>query len=195
MKWRNLLMPTEIGRDEEVAGPSTGKFVIEPLERGFGQTVGNALRRTLLSSIQGAAVTAVRMQGVLHELSNIPGVLEDVTDIILNLKQLVVVMHCDDPKFLTLNVEKEGEVTAADIEEVGLRIMCQERLFNMREGITQKDDTLPARLLEEPRTDGPTKGEVVPLEELKKDYYEAMGYDPATGNPPDVLLGKLGIEK
>ncbi|MEJ2721889.1 MAG: DNA-directed RNA polymerase subunit alpha, partial [bacterium] len=117
MKWRNLLMPKEITRDEEAVAPFTGRFYIEPLERGFGQTIGNALRRTLISSIQGAAVTAVRMQGVLHELSNIPGILEDVTDIILNLKQLVVVMHCDDPKFLTLNVEKEGEITAADIQE------------------------------------------------------------------------------
>ena len=116
MKWRNLLMPKEIGRDDEAAGPFAGKFVIEPLERGFGQTVGNTLRRTLLSSIQGAAVTAVRIQGVLHELSNIPGVLDDVTDIILNLKQLVAVMHCDDPKFLRLNVEKEGEITAGDIQ-------------------------------------------------------------------------------
>jgi aldehyde:ferredoxin oxidoreductase len=85
--------------------------------------------------------------------------------------------------------------SATDIQEVGLRIMCQERLFNMREGITEKDDTLPARLLEEPKPDGPTKGEVVPLKELKKDYYEAMGYDLATGNPPDALLAKLGIEK
>jgi aldehyde:ferredoxin oxidoreductase len=85
--------------------------------------------------------------------------------------------------------------SAMDIKEVGLRIMCQERLFNMREGISEKDDTLPARLLEEPKPDGPTKGEVVPLKELKKDYYEAMGYDLATGNPPDSLLSKLGIEK
>jgi DNA-directed RNA polymerase subunit alpha len=110
-------MPKEIGRDEDQAGPHSGRFMIEPLERGFGQTVGNTLRRTLLSSIQGAAVTAVRIQGVLHELSNVPGVLEDVTDIILNLKQLVVVMHCDDPKFLRLSVEKEGEITAGDIQE------------------------------------------------------------------------------
>ncbi len=82
-----------------------------------------------------------------------------------------------------------------DLGEVGLRTMCQERLFNMREGITAKEDTLPARLLEEPKPDGPTKGEVVPLETLKKDYYEAMGYDVATGNPPDSLLAKLGINK
>ena len=118
MKWRNLLMPKEIVRDDEVVAPTTGRFVIEPLERGLGQTIGNALRRTLLSSIQGAAVTAVRIGGVLHELSNIPGVLEDVTDIILNLKQLVVIMHGDEPRFLSLKLEKEGEITAADIKEV-----------------------------------------------------------------------------
>lgn len=117
MKWRNLLMPKEINRDENTETPNTGRFLIEPLERGFGQTIGNVLRRTLLSSIQGAAPTAVRIDNVLHELSSIPGVLEDVTDIILNLKQLVVRMHSDTPKFLTLSVEKEGDVTAADIEE------------------------------------------------------------------------------
>jgi len=116
MKWRNLLMPKEVVRDEESA-PNSARFVIEPLERGFGLTLGNALRRTLLSSIQGAAVTAVRMSGVLHELSNIQGVMEDVTDIVLNLKQLVVIMHCDDPRFLTLKVKKQGPVTAADITE------------------------------------------------------------------------------
>jgi DNA-directed RNA polymerase subunit alpha len=118
MKWRNLLMPKEIVKDQQVTSPTAGRFVIEPLERGFGQTIGNTLRRTLLSSIQGAAVTAVRMKGVLHELSNIPGVIDDVTDIILNLKQLVVIMHCDEPKFLHLSVEKEGPVTAADIDQI-----------------------------------------------------------------------------
>jgi aldehyde:ferredoxin oxidoreductase len=85
--------------------------------------------------------------------------------------------------------------SATDINEVGLRIMCQERLFNMREGITAKDDTLPDRLLAEPKPDGPTKGEVVPLNELKKDYYATMGYDLTTGNPPDALMAELGIEK
>jgi aldehyde:ferredoxin oxidoreductase len=85
--------------------------------------------------------------------------------------------------------------SAEDIREVGVRVMCQERLFNMREGITEKDDCLPTRLLKEPKPDGPTKGTVVPLKELKQDYYQAMGYDVATGNPPDALLTKLGIEK
>lgn len=117
MKWRNLLMPKEIIREGDPENTMSGRFIIEPLERGFGLTLGNALRRTLLSSIQGAAVTAVRINGVLHELSNIPGVMEDVTDVILNLKQLVIVMHCDTPKFLHLKVTKEGPITAGDITE------------------------------------------------------------------------------
>ena len=117
MKWRNLLMPKEIIKEGGAADPREGRFVVEPLERGFGLTLGNALRRTLLSSIQGAAVTAVRIKRVLHELSNIPGVVEDVTDIILNIKQLVLVMHSDDPKFLQLKVKKSGEITAADITQ------------------------------------------------------------------------------
>jgi DNA-directed RNA polymerase subunit alpha len=117
MKWRNLLMPKEIRKEAEAPAMNTARFVIEPLERGYGNTIGNALRRTLISSIQGAAVTAVRINGVLHELSNIPGVLEDVTDIILNLKQLVIKMHSDEPKFLHLKLEKQGNITAADIEE------------------------------------------------------------------------------
>jgi aldehyde:ferredoxin oxidoreductase len=82
-----------------------------------------------------------------------------------------------------------------DLEKVGVRIMCQERLFNMREGVTEKDDTLPARLLAEPKPDGPTKGSVVPLKELKEDYYKAMGYDLSTGNPSDELLRHFGITK
>jgi len=110
-------MPKEIVRDEKDEAASSARFVIEPLERGFGLTLGNALRRTLLSSIQGAAVTGVRIKSVLHELSNLPGVMEDVTDIVLNLKQLVTVMHTDEPKFLTLKVTKHGAVTAGDITE------------------------------------------------------------------------------
>ncbi len=117
MKWRNLLMPKEIVMDETTAAPGYASFKVEPLERGFGNTIGNALRRTLLSSIQGAAVTAVKIDKVLHEFSSIKGVKEDVTDIVLNLKQLIVVMHCDEPKFLTLDVNKKGEVTAGEINE------------------------------------------------------------------------------
>jgi DNA-directed RNA polymerase subunit alpha len=117
MKWRNLLMPKEIVADETAQTPTFGRFKVEPLERGFGNTIGNALRRTLLSSIQGAAVTAVKIDGVLHEFSTIKGVKEDVTDVVLNLKQLIVKMHSDEPKYLHLDVNKKGEITAADITE------------------------------------------------------------------------------
>jgi DNA-directed RNA polymerase subunit alpha len=92
-----------------------GKFVCEPLERGYGTTLGNSLRRILLSSLQGAAITAVKIEGVLHEFSTIPGVREDVTDIILNLKTLRLKMHNDEPKILRIECLTEGEVTAGDI--------------------------------------------------------------------------------
>jgi aldehyde:ferredoxin oxidoreductase len=86
-------------------------------------------------------------------------------------------------------------LSVTELNEAGERIMCQERLFNVREGFSRKDDTLPARLLNEPKPDGPTKGAVVPLEELKDSFYNAMGYDPATGNPTPEVLERLGIEK
>ncbi len=92
-----------------------GKFVVEPLERGYGVTLGNALRRVLLSSLPGAAVASVKIEGVLHEFSVIPGVVEDTIDIILNIKELLVKLHSDEPKTLRIEVEGEGEVKAADI--------------------------------------------------------------------------------
>jgi DNA-directed RNA polymerase subunit alpha len=92
-----------------------GKFVLEPLERGFGMTIGNSLRRVLLSSLPGAAVTSVKIEGVLHEFSTIPGVVEDTTDIILNLKSLRFKMHTDEPMTLRLHVKGEKDVKAVDI--------------------------------------------------------------------------------
>jgi len=92
------------------------KLVVEPLERGFGVTVGNALRRVLLSSISGAAVTSVKIEGVLHEFSTVPGVVEDVTQILLNLKELTLRLHTDKPKLLRLEAKGKREVTAADIQ-------------------------------------------------------------------------------
>jgi len=92
-----------------------GKFVVEPLERGYGTTLGNSLRRILLSSLPGAAVTAVRIEGVLHQFSTVPGVVEDTTDIILNLKQLSLRSYIDDPTVIRIEASGEGEVTAADI--------------------------------------------------------------------------------
>ena len=115
MKWKNLTMPKQVVAD---AGntPGYGKFVIEPLERGFGLTLGNALRRVLLSSLQGAAITAVRIDGVLHEFSTLPGVIEDVTEIILNLKQVRLKLHGDGPKKATFEMRGKGEIRAGDLK-------------------------------------------------------------------------------
>ena len=93
-----------------------GKFIVEPLERGYGITLGNSLRRILLSSLPGVAVTSVKIEGVLHEFSTIPGVVEDVTDIILNLKGLLCKLHTDEPKLVRIEAEGEGQVTAEDIK-------------------------------------------------------------------------------
>jgi DNA-directed RNA polymerase subunit alpha len=108
-------MPRGVKFEPEGAEGSWGKYVIEPLEQGFGLTLGNALRRVLLSSIEGAAITAVKIDGVLHEYSTIPNVYEDTTEIIMNLRQLVLRLEAGRPKTIYLDVEGEGEVTGHDI--------------------------------------------------------------------------------
>ncbi|HUN49901.1 MAG TPA: DNA-directed RNA polymerase subunit alpha [Candidatus Sulfotelmatobacter sp.] len=113
--WTDLIKPNKLNIETAEQGRSA-TFVAEPLERGFGLTLGNALRRVLLSSLQGAAVTSVQIEGVLHEFSSIPGVREDVTDIVLNIKSMAVRMHGDGPKRITLKAEGPGEVTASMIE-------------------------------------------------------------------------------
>jgi DNA-directed RNA polymerase subunit alpha len=113
--WTELIRPRRMEVDEATHTPFYGKFVCEPLERGFGITLGNSLRRVLLSSLQGAAITTIKIDGVLHEFSTIPGVKEDVTDLILNLKKVKLKMHTARPKTLTLEASGEGEVRAADI--------------------------------------------------------------------------------
>ena len=94
---------------------SYGKFIIEPLERGYGTTLGNSLRRVLLSSLPGVAVTAIKIAGIAHEFSTIPGVKEDVTEIVLNIKKIVAKLHADEPQTVTIEANEEGEVTAGDI--------------------------------------------------------------------------------
>ena len=114
--WKGFQKPKRLEIDSETLTSVYGKFYAQPFERGFGTTVGNALRRVLLSSIEGAAITAVKIEGVLHEFSSLPGVVEDVTDIILNLKQIPIKMHTNDEKILTLDVSRKGKVTAADLQ-------------------------------------------------------------------------------
>ena len=122
MKLKGFQIPKKLEFEAESLTNTYGKFSAEPFERGFGTTIGNSLRRVLLSSLEGAAVTSIRIEGVLHEFSSIPGVVEDVTDIILNIKKLRFKMHTDKPKTISIDVEGPGAVygshidTDADIE-------------------------------------------------------------------------------
>src|SRR5439155_1352712 len=116
IRWRGLELPSRVVRDEQMSTEQYGRFTAEPFERGFGTTVGNSLRRILLSSLEGAAVTHIRLKGAEHEFSSIPGVMEDVTDIILNVKSLVVKLDSDDTKEMRINTKKAGAITAGMIE-------------------------------------------------------------------------------
>lgn len=116
MLWKGFQRPKRLEFERDTLTDRFGRFYAQPFERGFGTTIGNALRRVLLSSIEGAAITAVKIDGVLHEFSPIPGVVEDATDIILNLKQIPLKLHVDHTKTLYLRVDKPGIVRARDIE-------------------------------------------------------------------------------
>lgn len=113
--WRDFEMPSKVEWDEGSYTLTYGRFTAEPFERGYGTTVGNSLRRILLSSLEGAAVTSVKFGGVLHEFSTVAGVAEDVSEIVMNIKHLVLKSHTRSPKTLTLAVEKKGPVTAKQI--------------------------------------------------------------------------------
>jgi DNA-directed RNA polymerase subunit alpha len=117
MKWKSLMMPKGIQIENPENVPNYAKVTVEPLERGWGHTIGNSLRRILLSSLQGAAVTSLRVDGAMHEYSTLEGVAEDVTDIILNIKQLRLKLLADHDTVLRLEVSGEGEVKASDIEK------------------------------------------------------------------------------
>ena len=116
VRWRGLELPAHVQLDDRSSSSTFGRFVVEPFERGFGTTVGNSLRRILLSSIEGAAVVSVRIEGVRHEFTTIPGILEDLIDIILNIKSLVVSLDGDESKTMRLAATGPGEVTADLIE-------------------------------------------------------------------------------
>ncbi len=116
MLWKGFQRPKRVDIDKETLTPTFARFSAQPFERGFATTVGNALRRALLSSIEGAAVTAIQIEGVLHEFSSIPGVVEDVTDIILNLRQVPIRLESEEPKIVNLDFKGSGVVTAGDLE-------------------------------------------------------------------------------
>ena len=138
--WTELVKPDQLVKDKRSTN-TYGKFVCEPLERGFGTTIGNALRRVLLSSMQGAAIVAVRIEGVQHEFSTIPGVLEDVTDIVLNLKQVRLAMTTDEPQRLQLTANSKGSVTASAIQE-NQRV----KVYNLDQVIATLTDDIDFRL-------------------------------------------------
>ena len=127
--WHELIKPSGLNLVNDEQKPNFATIVVEPLERGFGLTLGNALRRTLLSSLQGASITSVKINSVLHEFSSIPGVREDVTDIVLNLKAIAVGMEVEGPKRLSLKEQGPKAVTAGDIVETnGITILNKDAI-------------------------------------------------------------------
>ena len=123
-------LPNRLVKEEETANEKYAKFIADPFESGYGHTIGNAFRRVLLSSIEGAAISSLKMDGVQHEFQSVDGVVEDITDIVLNLKKVLIISHKAEPVTLTLEVEREGEVTAADIAPAeGIEIINPEQLI------------------------------------------------------------------
>lgn len=128
--WRGLELPSRVLCDRATLTDTYGKFLAEPFERGFGYTIGNSLRRILLSSLEGSAVTRVKIQGVQHEISTLPGVVEDVTDILLNIKSLVVKNFSDEPKVIRIDRHEHGVVKAADIQhDASVQIINPEHII------------------------------------------------------------------
>ena len=116
IRWRGLELPNRVLSDQDVSIPTYGRFIIEPFERGLGTTIGNSLRRVLLSSIEGAAVTSLKIAKAEHEFQSMPGVMEDVTDLVLNIKSLIVKMHAPGPKTMRVHATAKGPITADMIE-------------------------------------------------------------------------------
>lgn len=116
IKWKDFELPKRVICNEDSYSDTYGEFIAEPFERGYGTTVGNSLRRVLLSSIEGAAVTKIKVDGAVHEFSTLPGVKEDLSKIILNIKQLIFKLHSNSPKEIYLEVNKKGEITGEDLE-------------------------------------------------------------------------------
>ena len=116
IRWRGLELPSVVICDQETLSSTYGKFIAEPFERGFGVTIGNSLRRILLSSLEGSAVTQIKIRGAQHEFSTIPGILEDLTDIVLNVKSLVVKNHTESTRVITVEKQEAGVITGADVE-------------------------------------------------------------------------------
>ncbi len=164
-RWKDFQMPKSIICDEATLTNTYGKFIAEPFERGYGITIGNILRRILLSSIEGAAITAIKIDKTLHEFSSVEGVVEDVAQIVLNLKRVVLKVHGSGPKTVYLKVEKKEEVTAADLivdetmeiinPDVHIASLSKDSQLNMELTVTKGRGYVPAeRFKDENKTIG-----------------------------------------
>ena len=116
IRWREFELPSGVTIDESTATSSYARFSVEPFERGFGHSLGNGLRRVLLSSIEGTAITGIRIEGIEHEFKPLEGIIEDVTDVVLNLKGILVSLDCDPPVTLSIRARGVGEIKAGDFE-------------------------------------------------------------------------------
>ncbi len=153
-RWRGLELPNRVVADSKFKSTTYGRFMIEPFERGFGTTVGNSLRRVLLSSLEGASVNWIKIKGATHEFSSLPGVMEDVTDIVLNVKNLVVQLEGDEPKVMKLAVQGPGEITADMIQadtaitilnrDLVIATLTDTRNFEMEIGVAKGRGYIPA---------------------------------------------------
>jgi len=154
IRWRGLELPNRVQLDREVSTETYGRLIIEPFERGFGITVGNSLRRILLSSLEGSAVTSIKIAGAAHEFTSLPGVLEDITDVVLNIKSLIVKLEGSEPKTMSINVSRLGPVTAADIradpavavinKDQVIATLTEERTFSMEMVVEKGRGYVPA---------------------------------------------------
>lgn len=168
VKWRDFQMPKRLDCDESTYTDIYGRFVAEPFEKGYGVTLGNSLRRILLSSIEGSAVTSIKIEGIRHEYSTIPGVMESVSEMILNIKRLVLRSHSKVPKPIFIKADKKGEVTAADI-------ICDETIEVLNPDLhiaTLSRDTKLHIEMEVSRGRG-----YVPAEQNKKDVVDVIAID------------------
>lgn len=168
VKWRDFQMPKRLDCDESTYTETYGQFIAEPFEKGYGVTLGNSLRRILLSSIEGSAVTSIKIEGIRHEYSTIPGVMESVSEIILNVKQLVLRSHSKVAKPIFIKAEKKGEITAVDI-------ICDETIEVLNPSLhiaTLSRDTKFTVEMEVSRGRG-----YVPAEQNKKDVVDAIAID------------------
>ncbi|MBU0469346.1 MAG: DNA-directed RNA polymerase subunit alpha [Candidatus Omnitrophica bacterium] len=169
VKWRDFQMPKRLDCDEATYTDTYGKFIAEPFERGYGITLGNSLRRALLSSIEGSAVTSIKVEGAPHEYSTIPGVMESVSEIILNLKRLVLRSHSKVPKPIYIKVDKKGEVTAADI-------ICDETVEILNPGLHIATLSRDASF------------------SIEMEVSRGRGYVPAELNKKDASVGTIPID-